>query len=355
MKAPASRSAPLLIFLAALIIVGLIFVFDSSGPESFTMYGSAYTLTRQHLIGLLLGAVALLVGLVTPVKWLLRIAPMLFALGIFLLILVLIPGIGVSLNGARRWLVIAGVSLQPVEFMKFALIFFMASWLPKHQKISALSITLAIPSILLILQPDVGSLLVLIAIACSMFIMAGGSVKKLGLLALAGVPLFALIIALEPYRLQRIATFLNPESDPLGSSFHVRQITLALGRGGIFGQGLGNSSQKFSYVPEASTDSIAAIIGEETGFVGLLIVIALYLGLLRSGYRLLEPIEGSERLVGLGILAWIASQVLLNLAAVAALVPLTGIPLPFISYGRSSLVMLLYGIGILLHIRKARS
>jgi cell division protein FtsW len=355
MKTPATRSAPVLFFVAALALVGLIFVFDSSGPESYAMYGSAYVLTKQHLIGLVVGSLALLVGLITPVKWLLRFAPIVYGIGVLLLLLVLIPGVGISLNGAQRWILIGGVSIQPVEFFKFSLIIFMASWLPKHQKLSALAITLAVPAILLLLQPDVGSMLVVIAIACSMYIMAGGSVRKLGFFALAAIPLLGIIIAIEPYRLQRITTFFNPESDPLGSSFHVRQITLALGRGGIFGQGLGNSSQKFSYVPEASTDSIAAIIGEETGFVGLLIVIALYIGLLRSGYRLLAPVDGAERLVGLGILSWITAQVLLNLAAVAALVPLTGIPLPFISYGRSSLVMLLYGVGILLHIRKARA
>ena len=193
-----------------------------------------------------------------------------------------------------------------------------------------------------------------LAIACSLFVVAGGSLKQLGYVAAAGVPILLLLIVIAPYRLQRLTTFLDPERDPLGAGFHVRQITLALGRGGIFGQGLGNSSQKFSYVPEASTDSIAAIIGEETGFVGLLVVIALYIGLFISGYRLLEPVRGAFRLLGIGILIWICLQALLNLAAVAALVPLTGVPLPFISYGRSSLVMLLYAVGVLLRLRKAQ-
>lgn len=355
MKPQTSHSAPLLIILSILLITGTIFVFDSSGPESLSMYGSPYTLTIQHLVGLVVGLVALLAGILTPPKLLLKFGLGLYGLGVLLLALVFVPNLGVTLNGAHRWLVFAGVSFQPVEYFKLALLVFMSGWLVHHQKLSSLLITLIAPMILLLLQPDVGSLLVVLTIACSMFIFAGGSLKQLSMLAAVGIPVLALLIILAPYRVERLVTFMNPERDPLGAGFHTRQITLALGRGGLFGQGLGNSSQKFSYVPEASTDSIAAIIGEETGFVGLVILIGLYLGLLTAGYRLLQPVQGSCRLIGMGILAWISSQALLNLAAVAALVPLTGIPLPFISYGRSSAVMLLYAVGVLLRLRKAQS
>lgn len=353
MKSQSSHSVPLLLLLGLLLIAGLIFVFDSSGPESTLMYGSPYTLTIQHAFGIGVGLLALLAGVLTPPKLLLKWGPALYGIGLVLLALVFIPGIGLELNGAHRWLQIAGVTFQPVELFKFALLVFMSGWLVRHQKLSSLLLTLAAPAMLLILQPDLGSLLVVIAIACSLFIIAGGSMKHLGYLALAGIPILLITIALAPYRMERLTTFFNPEQDPLGAGFHVRQITLALGRGGVFGQGLGNSSQKFSYVPEASTDSIAAIIGEEVGFVGLLAIIGLYIGLVAAGYRLLQPITGPYRLLGLGILAWISAQALLNLAAVVALVPLTGVPLPFISYGRSSLVMLLYGVGVMLRIRKS--
>jgi cell division protein FtsW len=320
-----------------------------------TMYGSPYTLIIQHLIGLGVGIVAMIAGMLTPPKLLFKASTWLYVFSLLLLALVFVPGIGLSLNGAHRWLLVGGISIQPVEFFKLALIIFMSSWLVRHQKIGALIFTLTAPIILLLLQPDLGSLLVVIAIACSLFIVAGGSVKHLGFLAALGVPLMVIAVLIAPYRFARLTTFINPESDPQGAGFHVRQITLALGRGGLFGQGLGNSSQKFSYVPEASTDSIAAIIGEETGFVGLLVVIGLFVGLCGTGYRLLETVDGAYRLLGLGILIWIVSQALLNLAAVVALVPLTGVPLPFISYGRSSFVMLLYGVGLFLRLRKTTS
>lgn len=355
MKAPAGNAATFLLILSIILVLGLIFVFDSSGPESAVMYGSPYTLTLQHLFGMCVGLVFLVAGFLTPPEKLLKFGPVLFGLSLLLLALVFVPGIGLTLNGASRWLLIGGVSFQPVELFKFSLIVFMSGWLARQQNLSSFLMTVAPAVVLLMLQPDLGSLLVVIAIACSMFIIGGGAPKKLGLIAAAGIPILAILIAIAPYRLERVTTFLNPESDPLGAGFHVRQITLALGRGGLFGQGLGNSSQKFSYVPEASTDSIAAIIGEEVGFIGLLLVIGLYAALFVTGRNMLEPVRGPLRLMGLGILVWIVAQALLNLSAVAALVPLTGVPLPFISYGRSSLVMLLYAVGVLLRIRKTAS
>lgn len=355
MKTRPTHSAPFLLIVLVLVLVGLLFVFDSSGPESIMMYDSPYALTLQHLLGVGVGFLALLAGVLTPPKLLLKSSPVLYVLGLVLLGLVFAPVIGLSLNGAHRWLLIGGVTFQPVEFMKFALVVFLSGWLVRHQSLPALLLTLAAPMALLLLQPDLGSLLVVLAIAVSLYLIAGGPLKQIGLIAAAAIPLLVIMILIAPYRLQRLTTFLDPERDPLGAGFQVRQITLALGRGGLLGQGLGNSSQKFSYVPEASTDSIAAIIGEETGFIGLIAVMALYAGLLAAGYSLLQPVTGAYRLLGLGILSWIAVQALLNLSAVAALVPLTGVPLPFISYGRSSLVMLLYAVGVLVRLRETKA
>ncbi|MBP7875491.1 cell division protein FtsW [Candidatus Woesebacteria bacterium] len=352
MKSRPSHSAPFLIFLSLLLAIGLLFVFDSSGPESVVMYGSPYALTLQHILGLAVGLVALLAGIVTPPKLLLKYSRFVYVFGLISLAAVFLPKIGLSLNGAHRWLLLAGVSFQPVEFFKLAVLVYMSSWLSQHQKISGWLLTLVLPAVILLLQPDLGSLIVVLAIASGIYIVAGGQLKQLGIIAAAGIPVLLLLIVIAPYRMQRLTTFLDPDRDPLGTGFHTRQITLALGRGGIFGQGLGNSSQKFSYVPEASTDSIAAIIGEETGFVGLLMLIGLYAAFIIAGYRLIQPAEGSYRLLGLGILIWISVQAMLNIAAVAALVPLTGVPLPFISYGRSSLVMLLYAVGLLLRLGK---
>jgi cell division protein FtsW len=165
-----------------------------------------------------------------------------------------------------------------------------------------------------------------------------------------------LAIIASPYRRDRLLTFLNPEADPLGTSFHIRQITIALGRGGLFGQGLGNSTQKFAYIPEASTDSIFAIIAEELGYLGSTALILLLFGYMLLGYQVIKNTEDSGvRLLGLGLLTWLGVQMLLNLSSVVGLVPLTGVPLPFFSYGRSAVIMVLLAAGIITRIGKASS
>lgn len=352
MKAPAASILPFLftglIFL--LLLIGLLFVFEASGPESYLTYENPFRLTINHGIGIGLSLIAFVIGILIPTRVFTSGRLMLYLLGLGLLLATFVPGIGLELNGASRWIHIGFMVFQPVEFMKFAIIVFCAGWMASNLRIQSLIITLLFPSIIIILQPDLGSLLVLSGIVISMFFVAGGDLKQLGKIALFALPIIVLLIVFEPYRLQRVITFLNPESDPLGASFHVRQLTLALGRGGIMGQGLGNSSQKFSYVPEASTDSIAAIIGEETGFIGLALLCSIYAVFASIALKMLEGVSVERRLLGLGILTWVALQVLLNLAAVSALVPLTGIPLPFISYGRSSLVMLLFALGVFLRI-----
>jgi cell division protein FtsW len=186
-------------------------------------------------------------------------------------------------------------------------------------------------------------------IASGMFFIAGGNLKQILPVAVFTVLALTLAIITSPYRLKRIKTFFNPEIDPLGASFQVRQITLALGSGGWFGQGLGNSQQKYAYIPEASSDSIFAIVAEEIGFVGSLIILGLYAIYFYSIFQISQHLpEGSfAQLFSTGLLLWIAGQTLLNLAAIVVLVPLTGLPLPFFSYGGSSLVSMLLANGIL--------
>ncbi len=342
--------------LFALIFLGFLFVFEASLVESSVTFDNPYQLFQQHLVGAGFGLIALIIGTLTPFPWWQKVAPYGFVLGLLLLIAIYIPGVGLELNGARRWLDLPGFTFQPVEFFKFALILFFATWLPKHQKLASFLLCLSLPSALLLLQPDLGSLLLVLTLGFSLFFLAGGKMKHVLLLLLSGLPIIFLIILISPYRWQRVTTFFNPESDPLGSSFHIRQIVVALGRGGWFGQGLGNSQQKYSYIPEASTDSIFAIVGEETGFVGCLIIICLFLTLIISGFRLASNprLSLSGQLFGLGITTWITTQTVLNLAAVVSLVPLTGVPLPFFSYGRSSQVMLMLAAGCLLHLGRKK-
>lgn len=342
----------LLLLVLGLSFLGTLFVFEASTAESFSTFGTQYHFLQQHLIGLGIGLLALTIGFSIPPKLWIQFGPLLYAGGILLLILTLIPGLGLDLNGAQRWISIGGIRFQSVEFLKFGLIAYFAAWMQKHQKIGPFLFLTAIPALLIILQPDLGSLLLIGAIAISMFFLAGGSIKHFLLLGAVALPLVLVAIVTSPYRMKRLTTFLNPESDPLGSSFHIRQITLALGRGGLWGQGIGNSHQKYSYIPEASTDSIFAIIAEEVGFVGSVTIITLLLFFLYTGYRAIQQadISDAERLLGMGILFWIGLQILLNLSAVVALIPLTGMPLPFFSYGRSSQVMILFASGILIRL-----
>ncbi len=338
--------------MAILCLIGLFFVFEASTAESFAMVGHQYHFLRQQSIWMGLGLVALLVGRLWPITFWRQTAVLWYGLGVVLLVAVFMPGIGLELNGAHRWLNLRFTLLQPVEFFKFALVIFFASWMTKHQRLGAFLLFIAVPAFLIILQPDLGSLLVTQWIAFGMYFLARGSIRKLLPFVGLGVLLLVVAILLSPYRLQRLTTYLNPEKDPYGAGFHVRQVTLALGNGGLFGQGIGNSRQKYHYIPEASSDSIFAVVAEEIGFVGGAFLVALFgyfIYLLYQLTGLTEP-NSFARLVGYGILLWVSGQIILNLSAAVALVPLTGIPLPFFSYGGSSIVMLFFIMGVLLNV-----
>ena len=342
-----------ILLIIILSLLGILFVFDASVAESFNTFGDQYHFLRQHLLWVVLGLAAMFFTSFIPLSLWQRLAKPIFIVGLILLILVFVPGIGREFNGAHRWIFLGNLRFQPIEFFKFALIIFFADWLSQHQRLLPFLFTAGIPAILILLQPDLGSLLILGSIAFGLFFVAGGKMLHVAGISGVTISLLALVILTSSYRRERLNTFLNPQTDPLGSGFHMRQITLALGRGGTFGQGIGNSQQKFSYIPEASTDSIFAIIAEEVGFVGsttLIILFGIYFFLSTKIANLAQ--DDFSKLLGWGIIIWIAAQTILNLSAEVALVPLTGLPLPFISYGGSSLVMILLVNGILLRIIK---
>lgn len=351
---PSNLGIALLLITFFLSLVGALFVFEASVNESLSTFDDRFYLFKQQLWGIGIGWLALLGGLLVPSKWWLKAGPIIYVLSLLIMGLVFVPGIGLTLNGASRWINIAGITLQPVEIVKFSLIAYLAALLAKQQQLWSFALILSVPAVLLLFQPDMGSLLLILSIGIGMYFAAGGEIKRIGMIALFGLPVLLVAIFTSSYRLQRITTFINPESDPLGASFHIRQITIALGRGGVIGQGLGNSSQKYAYIPEASTDSIFAIIGEEVGFLGSMLIIGLFLAYAYIGYRLVQKSDQPQavKLLGLGIVIWVSVQVLLNLSAVVALVPLTGVPLPLISYGRSALIMVLFATGVLLRTGK---
>jgi len=362
MRKPKPPSAGTLLLVAITIILsglGLLFVFEASVAEAFSTFGDQYYFVRLHALGLLMGIFAFAVGLIVPSKLWLKFAPALLVLAILLMIAVFLPGIGLELNGAHRWIKIGPLTFQSVELFKFALITYLALWFTKKRQseppLAPFLVFLGMAVVLLLLQPDLGSLLVVSGISFGMFFVAGGNLKHVGMIAALGIPVFLLVILLSPYRRDRLVTFLNPAHDPAGKGYHVRQITLALGRGGLFGQGIGNSNQKFAYIPEASTDSIFAIIAEELGFLGSAVIISIFAGFIILSYKQVSKTKNPDiRLFGMGLLIWISSQIVLNLAAVAALVPLTGVPLPFFSYGRSAQVMILLATGAIVRMGKTQ-
>ncbi|HEX9817522.1 MAG TPA: FtsW/RodA/SpoVE family cell cycle protein [Patescibacteria group bacterium] len=331
-----------------LAFFGLFFIFEASSSESFRLVGHQYHFLKQQAISLSLGLGALVGALILPSTWWEKTAHWWLWLGFLLLVLVLVPSFGVELNGARRWFAIQDRVFQPVEFFKLSLILFYARWLTTTPKVTTFLLLTVVFSSLLLLQPDLGSLLILLAISLGLFFLAGGRLLALAVISLAGGLLLFLLIISSTYRSQRLLTYLNPDLDPLGSGFHVRQITLALGSGGWFGVGIGNSQQKHAYIPEVSSDSIFAIIAEEVGFVGSMVIIGLLVIYLLTLYRIAIslPTGSFAQLFVFGVHLWLTSQILLNLAAVVALVPLTGLPLPFFSSGGSSLITILFVVGL---------
>jgi len=281
-----------------------------------------------------------------------------------LLLIVLIPGIGLTRGGAQSWIGIGAFSIQPSEFMKLGLIIFLAVFLSVNQKYITSFKKGFLPALLLVftafglimLQPDLGTGMVLVLTCMIMIFVSGARISHfigLGLLGLVG---FALLIISAPYRISRITAFLNPWEDPLGDGFQIIQSLYAIGPGGLMGVGLGNSLQKYFYLPEPQTDFIFAILGEELGFIGGTILLILFIILFWRGIRVaLEAPDSFGRFLALGIVSMLTVQVMINISVVIGLIPVTGITLPFLSYGGSSLTLTLCSVGILLNIsRNAR-
>jgi len=351
-KSVAAPQKVLLLLTFILCALGLLFVFEASVAEAYATFGNPFYFVRQQAMWLGIGVIGMIAGALIPIQIWKKSSPILYCIAIALTAATFLPVIGKEVNGAHRWLYLPGFSFQPVEVVKFALVAFFAKWMSEHQKIGSFLFLTLLPAALLLIQPDLGSALIVLSIAFGMYFLAGAPMKMFALIGGGGIVLLLIIILISPYRLRRVTTFLNPESDPLGASFHIHQITLALGNGGILGEGIGKSRQKFSYIPEASTDSIFAIVAEEVGFVGSLILVVMFTLFIQSMYQITTKTKSGSftHLFAAGLMIWLGMQVVLNLSAIVALVPLTGIPLPFFSYGGTSLMMVLFVVGILFQI-----
>ncbi len=336
-----------------LVVIGLIAVLDASAPQAINVFGDKFYLFKNQLVWGFVGFVALLVSSKINYKFWEKLATPLFIFVLVSLILVLIPGIGAKLLGARRWISIGSIFFQPSELAKFGLILYLAKFMSKKKASIGYFLPLVIVSFLIMLEPDLGTtMIILLTGAIQIFASQINLLQFSGVGILGGLIVF-LLVMISPYRKDRLLTFLEQSSDPLGKSYHIRQILLGLGSGGLFGVGLGGSRQKFLFLPEASTDSIFAVIAEEIGFIcalGLIFLLGFYV--VRALRIAKYAPDNFSRFLALGIGSWIGIQVVLNIASMTALVPLTGIPLPFISYGGSSLVMIMFATGILLNISK---
>lgn len=347
---------------SALVFLGLVILASASvvlSQENFG--GNYYYFTHQLLFGVLLGAgVGILCYRMKIGAWK-TYSPFFLIIALFLLILVFTPQFGYGYGGAMRWIRVGAISLQPSEVAKFSFILYLASWLETRRKditsfseglLPLLFITGIVGGLILI-QPDISTLGIICLIAATLYFAAGAKFSHIGLMVGAGVSLLFLLIKLAPYRASRLLVYLNPGTDPLGIGYQINQALLAIGSGGISGLGLGHSRQKFNFLPEPLGDSIFAIWAEETGFIGASLVVVLFFILLWRGLRVARnaPDEFSK-LVAVGITSWFGFQAFINIAAIIGLIPTTGVPLPFISYGGSSLVMGLAATGLLLNISR---
>ncbi len=352
----------LLITVILLSVFGLIMISSASVVVSYNNFGyNHYYLSHQFLYGFLPGMAFLLLFKKYDYHIFKKYAALLLVATVILLFLVFIPDLGFGLKGASRWVSLGGVSFQPSEIAKLTFILYLAAWLEGKNKdlrtasntLIPFAIIVAIISIPLAMQPDVGTLCMIVLTAVIMYFISGAKISHIFAIASCGILGLAALIKIAPYRMDRLMVFLHPELDPQGTGYQVNQALLALGSGGLFGLGFGHSRQKFNYLPEPIGDSIFAVIGEELGMIGLVIIIVLFLVLAIRGFKIASKAKDDfGKFVAVGITSWITFQALINIAAITSLIPLTGIPLPFISYGGSALVVSLAGVGILLNISK---
>ena len=337
-----------------LVVLGLLMVYSSSFALGLSAFNDANYFVVRQAIWAAIGIALLLTLMRMDYHWLRAVSPLFMLAAIISLMAVLVPGIGVTRNGARRWIAMGPLPpLQPSEFAKLALIIYISAWLAARGpdvKDFALGFMpfiflVGVVAALILLEPDLGTAVSSSLTTVTLFFVAGASLTHLGALMGIGGVASTLLIATGGYRADRLFAFMNPQHDPSGVGFHTLQLLIALGSGGVNGLGLGASRQKFFYIPGAHTDGIFAIIGEELGFIGVaIVVIGLFAYLVYRGFRVaLNARDDFGCYLAMGIVCWIAFQALINIGGITRSIPLTGIPLPFLSYGGSALAALLAG------------
>jgi cell division protein FtsW len=367
---PRKRSKPqppieyslLLTATLCLLAIGVVMVFSASSTTSLLgdSGDASFYLKRTALFGVA-GLVVMRILSIRGVRLMRALTPVVMGVSLFLLVVVMIPGVGVEVNGARRWIGAGMFQVQPSEVAKVALILYGAHLLATRPRMTRsigemgpFLMAVGVICLLVVLEPDLGTAMVACFAAAAMLVAAGARLRDLGLIAAALGVVVLLAVLIEPYRMERLTGFISPGTDPSGSGFQAIQAKIALGSGGIFGVGLGESLQKAFYLPEAHTDMIAAVIGEELGLMGITMIAVLF-GLF--GYAGLRTAQRARdrytKLLAAGLTSLILVQAVINLFAVLGLAPLTGVPLPFVSYGNSSMLTMLAAVGLLLNIARS--
>ena len=357
---PHAYDRSLLVLVFTLMGIGLVIVASASMPEGIAISADPFQFLKRHLIYIILCLFVLAAVVSVPIDAWHKYTPLILLLSTLGLLAVLI--VGTEVNGSVRWLRLGPLNLQPSEFAKLSVVLFIASYLIRRQKevidtikgfIKPLAI-LALISMLLLLQPDLGSTVVIVVIMMGMLFIANARMISFVGIAVAMLSVIILLIVTSPYRMARVFGFLDPWADPFGRSYQLTQSLMAFGRGGWFGQGLGNSVQKLEYLPEAHTDFIMAILAEELGFIGVSIVIILEFVLVYKafsiGKRALEKNLIFAGYVAIGIAIWFAFQTAVNIGAASGIAPTKGLTLPLISYGGSSLITIAIAVGLVLRI-----
>ena len=353
----------LLLFITIITIslFGIIMIYSASYIWAEYKFNDPFKFVKHQGLFFIIGIIMMLITSKIPYKVYFEKANTLLLISIILLILVIIPGIGTVRNGSRSWFGIGSFGIQPSEFAKLTLIIFTSKYLTKNEKnlkyikkgvLPILGIVILVFG-LIMLQPDFGTGMIILVSIIGLLFVSGVDFKFFIRLGLIGVVGIVLLIAIAPYRLERILSFLNPWSDPLGSGFQIIQSLYAIGPGGLFGQGFMNSRQKHFYLPEPQTDFIFSIISEEFGFLGILIVATLFTIIIFKGFKIAQN-SGDKfaKFLAFGITFGLAFQAILNLMVVVGLIPVTGVTLPFLSYGGSSLLITLISMGVLLNISR---
>ncbi len=358
------KSVDTIFLLLIIVMVGFGFLIFSSASLGLLARGGASfnsVAFSQFTFGVIGGSIAFLITSSIHYRHYRKYAFYIFVIGVLATLTVFIPGLGMSHGGATRWLDLGFTTVQPSEFLKIAFVIYIATWLSgvqlhlrkfTHGLLPFVGIT-AIVGVVMLLQPDTDTFMIMAAAGMAMYLAAGAPWRDIVIMVISGILLLVLVAFMRPYVMDRFTTLFNPEADPQGSGYQIQQSLIAVGSGGLAGRGYGQSIQKFEYLPEPIGDSIFAVFAEEFGFIGCIVLIALYISITARGYRIASHAKDTfGSLLVVGFITILCTQAFLNIAAMLGVAPLSGLPLPFISHGGTALLATLTALGIVLNVSK---